>query len=142
MPKPSVLLIEDDRRLRDTIIDLLDLLEIKCVIAGEQMTTRTSLVALKPDLVLLDMPLRARTARRILTDISLDFRLRQTKLVVIATDECASMPECRLADVVLTKPFAIGELEITLRQLLNHGRTPDGMSHSGDSALAASSTQG
>lgn len=142
MPNPSVMLIEDDRHLRDTIFDLLELLDIDCTIASEDMTTRANLVTLKPDLVLLDMPLRVRSALCILTDIRLDFRLRHTKLVVIVADEYADIPECRLADAVLVKPFAIGELETTLRSILGHDRVPDMISRSADLALAASSAQG
>jgi DNA-binding response OmpR family regulator len=142
MPNPLVLLIEDDRRLRDTIFDLLELLDIDCMIADEEMTTRANLVTLKPDLILLDIPLRVRSALPILTDVRLDFRLRDTKLVLIAVDECADAPEFRLADTVLIKPFAIGDLETALRSLLGHNRTPDIRSRGADLAMQASSVQG
>jgi DNA-binding response OmpR family regulator len=142
MPNPLVLLIEDDRRLRDTIFELLELLNIDCIIASEEMTTRDHLIALKPDLVLLDMPLRLRGAVQILTDIRLDFRLRHTKLVLIAADEYADVPEYRLADAVLMKPFAIGELETALRSLLGHEWTPHMISRGAELAFQASSAQG
>jgi DNA-binding response OmpR family regulator len=142
MPNPLVLLIEDDRRLRDTIFDLLELLDIDCRIANEEMTTRANLITQKPDLVLLDMPLRVRSALRILTDIRLDFRLRHTRVVVIGADEYTDVPESRLADAVLVKPFAIGELEAVLRSLLGHNRTPEMLPRGADRTLRASSAQG
>lgn len=142
MRNPRALLIEDDRHLRDTISDLLELIDIKCLVADESMRTRTRLAALKPDLVLLDMPLRARDALRILTDIRRDFRLSCVKVVLIAHDEYANRLECRLADAVLMKPFAIGELEAMLRQLLDHHR-PEGLETGGAKVtLQVSSAQG
>ncbi len=118
MSNPLVLLIEDDSRLCDTISDLLQLLGIEYRVTRNDTVSRASLIALKPDLILLDLPPRRRGSHEIVTDISLDFRLRHTKLVLIAADEYADSPEYRLADIVLMKPFAVGALESALRRLL------------------------
>jgi DNA-binding response OmpR family regulator len=125
MPNPLVLLIEDDCRLCGTISDLLELLEIDYRVARNDTISHASLVALKPDLVLLDMPLRGRGCLDTIADIRSDFRLRHTKLVVIGADEYAKAPEYRLADLVLMKPFAVGELEYVLRHVLGHQRAPE-----------------
>ena len=142
MSNPLVLLIEDDRRLCDTISDLLQLLGIDYRVTRNDTISRGSLIALKPDLILLDLPLRSRISHDIVTDVCLDFRLRHTKLVLIAADEYADAPECRLADVVLMKPFAVGELEAALRHLLGQHRIPETMPPGAAFALQASSAQG
>ena len=142
MPNPLVLLIEDDSRLCDTISDLLQLLGIEYRVARNDTISRASLIALAPDLILLDLPLCSRRSYDLVTEVCRDFRLRQTKLVLIAADEYADTPECRLADVVLTKPFAVGELETALRRLLGQHHIPETMPPGAPFALQASSAQG
>jgi DNA-binding response OmpR family regulator len=125
MPNPLVLLIEDDSRLSDTISDLLELLDIDCMAVRDGMTSRASLAGLKPNLVLLDMPVRSRRSLAIIADIRGNLRLRHTKLVLITADEYADAPEYRLADAVLMKPFAVGDLEAVLLRLLGHSQPAD-----------------
>ena len=119
MSTPLVLLVEDDYRLCDTISDLLQLLEIEYRVTQNATNSLASLIALKPDLILLDLPACRRGDHNIVTDIRLDFRLRQTKLVLIADDEYPDAPKVRVADAVLKKPFLVGELESVLRRLLS-----------------------
>lgn len=142
MSNPLVLLIEDDCRLCDTICDLLQLLEIDCRVARNDTISRASLVALKPDLILLDLPAHGRGGDSIVKDIRLDFRLRHTKLVLIAGDEYADAPECRLADAILRKPFVIGELEAILRHLLGQQRNVATVQPDAAFALQTSSSRG
>lgn len=142
MPTPLVLLIEDDSRLSDTISDLLELIGIEYRVTRNDTFSRTSLVTLKPDLILLDMPLRGCSSIDLLMEINVDLRLWQTKLVVIAADEYAEAPECRIADVVLAKPFAVGELECVLRRLLGHHPTADMIPRSKAFAFQSSSASG
>ena len=142
MPRPLVLLIEDDSRLCDTISDLLELLEIEYRVTRNNTISHASLVALKPDLILLDMPMRGRGGLEVLMEIRGDLRLHRIKLVVIAEDEFAHAPERRLADVVLMKPFAVGELEYALRRLLGHHRNSEMMPPGANFAVQAPSAQG
>jgi DNA-binding response OmpR family regulator len=126
MTKPLALIVEDDRRLGDTLVDLLELLDLRCEYGANAAQARQQLSKLKPDLVLLDLPLYNRAGLDILTDIRVDLRLRDTKVIVITTQEYADIAELQLADAVLLKPFSFDSLEETIYELIEDLPSSDG----------------
>lgn len=117
MPKPLALIVEDDRRLGDTFTDLLELLGLRVACSADGAQARQQMGKLRPDLVLLDLPLYNRTGTELLTDLRIDLRLRDTKVIVITTEQYAETAELRLADAVLIKPFSFDLLEATVKRL-------------------------
>jgi DNA-binding response OmpR family regulator len=126
MSKPLALIVEDDRRLGDTLVDLLEVLDLRCRYSTDAAQARQKLTKLKPDLVLLDLPLYNRTGMEILTDLRIDLRLRDTKVIVITTDQYAETAELQLADAVLIKPFTFELLEETVYGLIDNLMSSDG----------------
>jgi|SRR5690606_31918620 len=118
MPKPLALILEGDRRLGDTLVDLLELLEMRCELIRDSKQARQQITHLKPDLVVIDLPFYKRTGLEILTDIRIDLRLRDTKVIVISTDQYTETAELDLADAVLIKPFSFNLLEETVYTLI------------------------
>lgn len=119
MTKPLALIVEDDRRLGDTLVDLLELLDMRCEYSANAEQARLQLSKLKPDLVLLDLPLYNHVGLEILTDIRLDLRLRDTKIIVITNQDYSGTAEMDLADAVLLKPFSFDALEQAIYELID-----------------------
>ena len=126
MPKPLALIVEDDRRLGDTLVDLLELLDLRCEYCPNAAKARQQLSQMKPDLVLLDLPLYPRDGLDLLTDIRAGLRLRDTKVIVVTTQEHAQTAELHLADAVLIKPFSFDDLEQTIFRLIDDALSSDG----------------
>jgi DNA-binding response OmpR family regulator len=126
MTKPLALIVEDDRRLGDTLVDLLELLDLRCEYGANATQARQQLSKLKPELVLLDLPLYNRIGLELLTDIRVDLRLRDTKVIVITTQEYSDTAELHLADAVLLKPFTFDSLEETISELIEDLPSSDG----------------
>ena len=126
MPKTLALIIANDRRLGDTLVDLLELLNLRAEYSTDGADARQKITLLKPGLVLIDLPLYDRTGFDILSNLRTDLRLRDTQVIVITTDQYADMVELGLADAVLFKPFSFDALEETLGRLINNSRPSDG----------------
>lgn len=126
MPKPLALIVEDDRRLGDTLVDLLELLDLRCEYSPNAAHARQKLSKLKPDLVLLDLPLYHRDGLDLLTDIRAGLRLRDTKIIVVTVQEYPYTAELHLADAVLIKPFSFDDFEQTIFSLIDDLPSSDG----------------
>jgi CheY-like chemotaxis protein len=125
MNKPLALVIADDRRLGDTLVDLFELLGFRCEFRENAKQAKEVMRKFKPDIALIDHPFYKRTGLEILTDIRTDLRLRDTKVIVITTDDHADTAELRLADAVLLKPFSFDLLEETVYELTDNPASSD-----------------
>lgn len=118
MPKPLTLIVEDDRRLGETLTDLFELLGLRVEYGADSARARQQMGELKPDLILLDLPLYNRGGLDFLSDLQSDLRLRDAKVIVITTEQYAETADLRLADAVLIKPFSFDLLEATVNTLV------------------------
>lgn len=119
MLKPLALIIENGRRLGDTLIDLLELLDLRCEYNYGGAQVRQQLTGLRPDLVLIDLPFHGHAGLDLLTTIRTDLRLRDTKVIVFTSDQYADTTELQLADAVLIKPFSLDLLEESVYRLID-----------------------
>jgi len=120
----SVLLVEDERELRRTLRDALELEGHRVAAAASLADARAQLVHAfdgdAPDVVLLDLRLPDGDGERLLATLR---RAGDAPVIVISARD-ADAAKIRLldagADDYLVKPFAIGELLARIRVALRH----------------------
>ncbi len=120
----SVLLVEDERELRRTLRDALELEGHRVAAAASLADARAQLVHAfdgdAPDVVLLDLGLPDGDGERLLATLR---RAGDAPVIVISARD-ADAAKIRLldagADDYLVKPFAIGELLARIRVALRH----------------------
>ncbi len=111
-PKPSLLIIEDDRALRDTYSELLRLsgFDVTCVGSGPEAIRL--LPSLKPATVILDMNLPGGySGTVVLAFIRSHLALRNTCVIVISGQSGSeSRAQLMKADKFLRKPVSVSDL--------------------------------
>ncbi len=119
-----VLLVEDDRELRATLREALEVEGYRVVASASLADARAVLAHAGPtddfDLVLLDLGLPDGDGQSLLAALR---RERNTPVVIISAREGEGSKICLLdsgADDYLVKPFSIGELLARLRVALRH----------------------
>ncbi len=121
MNRPLVLIAEDHRLMRETLVSALQLegMDTLAVERGEQALVM--LGASSPDLVLLDVELAgSMSGFDVLLAIRQDARLASTAVVLHTSEPgVASMAEAEAADLVLLKPVDVEQLLILVERLLN-----------------------
>jgi two-component system KDP operon response regulator KdpE len=123
----TVLLVEDDRELRATLRDALEVEGYRILAAASAADARALMAhagrASGIDLVLLDLSLPDGTGESLLAGIRRD---RATPVIVITAQQDED-PKIRLldagADDYLVKPFSLGELLARMRVALRHRGT-------------------
>ena len=123
----TVLLVEDDRELRATLREALEVEGYRILAAASAADARALMAhagrASGIDLVLLDLSLPDGTGETLLAEIRLD---RATPVIVITAQQDED-PKIRLldagADDYLVKPFSLGELLARMRVALRHRGT-------------------
>jgi DNA-binding response OmpR family regulator len=107
--RKTVLLVEDDAGIRESLADLLDLLGARVIVAedGEDAWTLLHDRRLYPTLVLLDLFLPKLDGLALLGRIRADARLRSLTVVTMS----AAVKECPpTADAHFEKPFEVERL--------------------------------
>jgi len=118
MAKPHALVIEDDKETAELYGRVLESLgfETEIIRTGEAALVRLAAVA--PAVVLLDLNLRSRGAGcDVLHRIRADWRLAETRVVVITGHPVLAETLHDKADAVLIKPVGIGELSDLITRL-------------------------
>ncbi|HMN63749.1 MAG TPA: response regulator [Burkholderiaceae bacterium] len=123
----TVLLVEDDRELRATLRDALEVEGYRILAAASAADARALMAhagrASGIDLVLLDLSLPDGTGQTLLAEIRRD---RATPVIVVTAQQDED-PKIRLldagADDYLVKPFSLGELLARMRVALRHRGT-------------------
>ena len=123
----TVLLVEDDRELRATLREALEVEGYRILAAASAADARALMAhagrASGIDLVLLDLSLPDGTGETLLAEIRRD---RATPVIVITAQQDED-PKIRLldagADDYLVKPFSLGELLARMRVALRHRGT-------------------
>jgi DNA-binding response OmpR family regulator len=131
--RAPVLLVEDDAGIREALGDLLELLGVRVVVAGDGEEAWALLydAGLYPALVLLDLFLPRLDGIALLGRIRADARLQSIRVVTMSAAVKERPP---LADAHLEKPFDIERLLAVVRQhcrpdlARSWGRTPAGPS--------------
>ena len=123
----TVLLVEDDRELRATLREALEVEGYRILAAASAADARALMAhagrASGIDLVLLDLSLPDGTGQTLLAEIRRD---RATPVIVVTAQQDED-PKIRLldagADDYLVKPFSLGELLARMRVALRHRGT-------------------
>ena len=121
-----ILLVEDDRSLRETLMDALDL-EGYTVTAAEDGNRGTDLAFSRHfDLIVLDLMLPGRGGLEILRDLRAQSLAVPVLLLTVRSDENDKVIGFELgADDYVTKPFGLRELLARVKALLRRaGTTP------------------
>jgi len=115
MPKPLVLIVEDDPKLNEIISITLEAdFEIETCVDGD--TTLEMLKSITPQIVILDLNLPGISGANILAHIRADERLTGTRVILATADERQAETLTETADIVLLKPVSPGQLrELALR---------------------------
>jgi CheY-like chemotaxis protein len=110
--KPSVLIVEDDRALRDTYSELLRLSGFSVSCAGSGPEAIRLLPSLKPAIVILDMNLPGGySGTVVLAFIRSHLALRNTYVIVISGQGGSeSRAQLMKADCFLRKPVSVSDL--------------------------------
>ena len=120
----KVLLVEDDRELRTTLRESLQVEGYAVAAAASLADAHALLANTDVDIVLLDLGLPDGDGETLLTALR---RGRNTPVIVISARETDD-PKIRLldagADDFLVKPFSLGELLARMRVALRHRGTP------------------
>lgn len=124
MPKPLVLVVEDDKAVRNLLTTALDVNGYSCRSAGTGATSIQEALSYKPDVILLDLGLPDTDGMDILKKIRSWSNV--PILVVSARTEDKDKIEAfdAGADDYVTKPFSVDELMARLRAALRraHGQ--------------------
>jgi two-component system phosphate regulon response regulator PhoB len=120
----KVLLIEDDRDIRDTIVYALEDEGIE-VIASDNARILKSLNEIQPDLILLDNWLTDWKSDANGQQISRDLKSNPDTqhipvIIVSAVSNIQEVAKAALADGYLKKPFELGDLSAIVKQYLNN----------------------
>lgn len=115
MPKPHVLIVEDDPRLNEIIsITLQNDFNLEACKDGS-----TALERLKtsvPDIVVLDLNLPGISGVELLAHIRSDTKLTNTRVILATADERQAETLIDEADIILLKPVSPAQLrELALR---------------------------
>ena len=121
MPGQTILIIDDDAHLRDSLCEVLDLEGFVCLEAGNAKTGIESAKKNNPEVVIMDIQLPDSSGFQICQELrkySKDF------VLIMMTGRFLSAEEKTQgfslgADEYITKPFDIQELSIRIRQLLS-----------------------
>jgi len=127
---PTVLLVEDDRELRNTLRDALTVegyhVHASASLADARALLTHALAGTGPDLVLLDLGLPDGSGEALLAHLAPLRRERAMPVIVISARH-GDDPKVRLldagADDYLVKPFSLAELLARLRVALRHRGT-------------------
>ena len=133
----TIVVIDDDESLRDTIGVLLEQEGFRAVLAGDGRTGYENAFFMKPDLILVDLRLPGMTG----TEICKQLRAAQVKTPIIVLSALGDEVDKVLlleigADDYIVKPFGTRELMARIRALLRRSSsTGSKVVHFGDAEL-------
>ncbi len=114
---PFVLIVEDDRMLADTVIDILEMFDFETELVTNGLQALDKIAERIPDVVLLDINLPGKSGLDILDEIRADVRFQQLQVVVLSADALRAERMIDKADFVLLKPYTIAQLTTLLNRL-------------------------
>jgi two-component system, OmpR family, response regulator len=122
----TILLVEDDISLGPSLNELLEYFDLDVELVCDGLLASQRLGEIAPCLILLDLHLPGRSGLDLLVDIRADYRLHDTRVLMMTADQGISISELQLADGVLMKPFTVAAMQTAIEQLMNGSRNVDG----------------
>lgn len=112
-PKPTALIIDDDKDLSEAFALALDLVGFETEIINDSTQAIERISAHKPDLVTLDMQMPRLSGAEVLRLIRANEQIKRTRVILITANERASSTEEmeRMADVILIKPITFSQIK-------------------------------
>ncbi len=120
-PRHTLLIIDDDAHLRESLAEVLELDGFECHQAGAAQPGIDAAVKIDPDVVIMDIQLPDSSGFQICQELRK--RSRRTILIMM-TGRFLSAEEKKQgfelgADEYITKPFDLAELSVRIKQLLS-----------------------
>lgn len=116
MDRKVILIIEDDPELSDIFATILSANGWETEIIRDGQLAMPRIVALLPDIILLDMHLPNVSGLEILAQLRANKNLKETKVVVITADAGLAKHTEKEADLALIKPVTFDQItELTAR---------------------------
>lgn len=122
--RPTLLIIDDDAHLRESLAEVLDLDGFECHQAGTAGSGIEAAVKLNPDAVIMDIQLPDSSGFQICQTLR---KRSKSTILIMMTGRFLSAEEKKQgfelgADEYMTKPFDLAELSIRIRQLLSRNK--------------------
>ena len=120
MPKPFVLVVEDNREMQALVVQILQLAGMDARGIGRGDDALTLMVREAPALVLLDVDLPGIiSGLDVLAAIRADKSLAATKVILLTAKHAATRtPEAEAADLVMLKPVDAEQLIVLAERLI------------------------
>jgi DNA-binding response OmpR family regulator len=116
------LIVGDNPSLYIHISNLFQQHGCQCKVALDGSLPGDRLLALKPDFILLDLPLRSLPALQSIKQIRETLQELRTRTMIIAPNALLHRSDFQFANVHLAKPFSTQEAETAVLKLLNINR--------------------
>ncbi len=118
MDKKLAFVIEDDSYLSDVFSEAVKKAGYNVEILTDGKAARARLLALVPDVVILDLHLPEVSGADLLTEIRADERLAKTRVIIATGDPYLANNLRPMADLVLIKPVGYVQLRDLAKRLL------------------------
>jgi CheY-like chemotaxis protein len=118
MTQRRVVVVEDNRELGDSVVEVLEMLDLETELIRDGALAVERIVATLPALVLLDIHLPGKSGLEILDDIRSDTRLVNTRVVIVSADALRAETVRDKADFILLKPYTIAQLSDLATRLI------------------------
>jgi two-component system, OmpR family, response regulator len=114
---PLVLIVEDDRMLGDTVVDILQMLDFETELVTDGLQALNKIAERMPDVVLLDINLPGKSGLDILDEIRANTVFNHIKVIVLTADALRADSAGDKADFILLKPYSVAQLSTLLNRL-------------------------
>ena len=121
---PTLLIIDDDAHLRESLAEVLELDGFECHQAGAAKEGIAAAQKLEPQVVIMDIQLPDSSGFQICQELR---KRSKTVILIMMTGRFLSSEEKKQgfelgADEYITKPFVLAELSVRIKQLLSRNR--------------------
>lgn len=133
-PPPHILVVEDDPAIAALLCDVLEEHGYSCTTAGDAGEALAVLEHVCPALITLDLGLPGGGGGRVLQRLRDQAELATLPVVIISAERVIPPEITRASQAVLTKPFNVDQLLITIAGVLAEHRAPQLKRVVGDAA--------
>jgi DNA-binding response OmpR family regulator len=116
------LIVGDDSSFYFDISNLFQQYGCLCKVALDGSLPGERVLALRPDFIILDLPLRSLPALQSIKQIRETLQELHTRTMIIAPNALLHRSDFQFANVHLAKPFSMQEAEVAVMKLLNINR--------------------
>jgi DNA-binding response OmpR family regulator len=122
MSTRTALIVGDNHSLYIHISNLFQQHGCQCKIALNGGLSTDQLLTIKPDFLILDLPLRSSPAMQTAKQIGETLKQMRTRAMIMAPGALLQRHDLKFADVHLAKPFSPKEAETAVQKLVNANR--------------------